>query len=277
MDASTRIAAEVKTTPSIKDIEDTRYIVFDTESIPDGLLVARVKYPEENLTPEEAIERAQKEEKAHSFTGSDFLPITFQKPVAISVLRVSKDLLPMALHCLDAPSFRTVEMVKLFWLGIEKFNRASLVTFNGRGFDLPLLELAAFEHGISCEKYFASDKRNRYRSTNIDLFDLMTNQGACKMVGGLNLLAKKIGLPGKMGTTGNDVYPMYKAGQLQEINDYCLCDTLDTYFVFLRSRVLIGSIQLEQEKEITARAVAWLQERVAEFPILNKYLQQRQG
>jgi hypothetical protein len=65
---------------------------------------------------------------------------------------------------------------------------------------------------------------------------------------------------------------MYRAGQIQEINDYCLCDTLDTYFVFLRTRILTGDINLEQEAELIAKAKALLASKVAEFPVLRKYL-----
>jgi predicted PolB exonuclease-like 3'-5' exonuclease len=248
MDHSTQIANDIKkevTQQAASPKDAVAYIVFDTESIPDGELVATVKYPSENLSPDAAIERAQAEAKAKSFSGSDFLPFTFQKPVAICTLTVDKNFMPIGLNCLDTPQYRTSEMVKLFWLGIETYKRANLVSFNGRGFDLPLLELAAYDQGISATSYFASDKRSRYRSPYIDLQDVLSNQGSCKLEGGLNLLARRLGLPGKMGITGHDVYPMHKAGKLQEINDYCACDTIDTYFVFLRTKVLMGHVTIE--------------------------------
>src|SRR5437588_1680018 len=121
----------------------TRYLVLDTESVPDGRLLAKVKYPGENLPPEEAIQRAQAEARELSRDGSDFLPVTFHFPVAVCVLRVAADFTLQALTCLDAPEYRPAEIVRKFWLGSARY-RAKLVTFNGRGFDLPLLELAAF-------------------------------------------------------------------------------------------------------------------------------------
>jgi hypothetical protein len=65
---------------------------------------------------------------------------------------------------------------------------------------------------------------------------------------------------------------MYREGQVRAINDYCLCDTLDTYFVFLRTRVLTGDISLEQEAELIAQARTFLQSKTAEFEVLNRYL-----
>src|SRR5437016_5418457 len=66
------------------------YLVFDCESIPDGKLLNIVKYPAETLTPEEAVARAQAEARASS-GGSDFLPVTFQLPIAITILRIGAD------------------------------------------------------------------------------------------------------------------------------------------------------------------------------------------
>src|SRR5262249_14641596 len=84
----------------------TGFLVFDTESVPDGRLIARVKYPRESLTPEEAIARAQAEAREQSRDGSDFLPVTFQVPIAVCVLRVGRDFTLQGLTCLDSPLFR---------------------------------------------------------------------------------------------------------------------------------------------------------------------------
>src|SRR5437763_2521815 len=198
----------------------TAFLIVDTESVPDGDLLARVKYPGENLTPEQAIDRAQTEARDASQNNSDFLPVTFQIPIAISVVRVGADFSLQALACLDAPDFRPREMVRKFWTGVGRY-KAKLVTFNGRGFDLPLLELAAFRWGYSVRDHFYNS-RNRFNGNHIDLFDWLSNYGACRLAGGLNLLAKLLGKPGKMEVAGDQVYAMYREGRLQEINDYCL-------------------------------------------------------
>jgi predicted PolB exonuclease-like 3'-5' exonuclease len=246
------------------------FLVLDTESVPDGRLLGKVKYPDDRLSPEEAIARAQAEARERSQNGSDFLPVSFQYPVAVCVLRVGKDFGLQSITCLDAPEFRTREIVRKFWLGVACY-KAKLVTFNGRGFDLPLLELAAFRYGCGGRDYFQSS-RNRFGGNHLDLCDWLSNFGACRMAGGLDLLSKILGKPGKMEVSGDQVYAMYRAGQLQQINDYCMFDTLDTYFVFLRTRVLTGDISLIEEGELMKRAKAWLTARVAELPGLRQYL-----
>src|SRR2546430_8631799 len=125
------------------------YLVFDTESVPDGKLLALVKYAGDGIGPDEAIRRAQVEARERSFSGSDFLPVSFQVPVATCVLRVGDDFRLQGLTCLDAPEFRPRKIVEAFWSGVASYRakypeRIKLVTFNGRGFDLPLFELAAF-------------------------------------------------------------------------------------------------------------------------------------
>jgi predicted PolB exonuclease-like 3'-5' exonuclease len=92
------------------------------------------------------------------------------------------------------------------------------------------------------------------------------------MVGGLHLLAKVLGKPGKMDISGDQVYAMYREGRVQEISDYCVCDTLDTYFVFLRTRVLTGDLTLEQEHELVNYSKQWLTDKAEELPAVRPYL-----
>jgi predicted PolB exonuclease-like 3'-5' exonuclease len=255
--------------------EATAFLILDTESIPDGRLLSKVKYAAENLGPAEAIERAQAEARELSRTGSDFLPVSFQIPVAVCILRVAADFRLQAIRCLDAPQFRPSKIVEEFWRGLAHYKsrsgtRAKLITFNGRGFDLPLLELAAFRYGCCASDYFLNS-RNRYNG-ELDLFDWLTNYGACRLPGGLDLFSKILGKPGKMEVCGDQVYAMYLAGKIQEINDYCMFDTLDTYFVFLRTRVLQGDVSLEEEQSLVAAGKAWITAKTAELPALQKYL-----
>jgi 3'-5' exonuclease len=249
----------------------TAFLVVDSESIPDGRLLNLVKYGDQGLTEEQAIEKAREEARQNSNTGSDFIPVTFQIPVAVCVARVGADFSLQAVACLDAPLYRPKEIVKKFWLGLSFYTRTKLVTFNGRSFDLPLLELAAFRYGFPARDYFARG-RNRFNG-DLDLMDWMTNFGACRgFAGGLDLLAKMLGKPGKMDVSGDQVYEMYKAGRYQDINDYCMFDTLDTYFVFLRTRVLTGDITPEQEAELVARAKKTLGAQTRDLPALKHYL-----
>jgi predicted PolB exonuclease-like 3'-5' exonuclease len=252
------------------------YLILDTESVPDGRLLAKVRYAAEVLTPEEAVERARAEARDRSAHGSDFLPVSFHYPVAVCILRAGADFGLQGLTCLDAPHFRPRRIVEQFWGGMaayqEKYKeRIKLVTFNGRGFDLPLLELAAFRYGCSARDYYLTS-RNRLGSGHLDLMEWFSNAGTARLSGGLDLLAKLLGKPGKMEVHGDQVYRLHREGRLQEINDYCLTDTLDTYFVFLRTRVLTGELTLEGEHILVLRAKAWLQNRAAQMPALARYL-----
>jgi len=253
------------------------YLVFDAESIPDGVLLSRTKYAGLNLSPEQAVDRAQEEARASSTTGSDFLPVSWQIPVAVCVARVGEDLRLQSLRCIGAPEFRPAQIAAGFWRGLKELSRWSpmLVSFNGRGFDLPLLELAAFRYGLEAPHYFAASRnspRSRYSDFHLDLLDFLTNFGASRLVGGLNLLSKLLGKPGKMETVGSQVYAMHRAGKLREINAYCSFDVLDTYFVFLRTRVLTGELPLEREQQIVAETKSWLQQQTADQPHLQTYL-----
>jgi len=139
--------------------------------------------------------------------------------------------------------------------------------------------LAAFRYGIAVPYWFApglkayDNPRNRYNSTaHLDLCDLLTNFGATRFNGGLNLAANILGKPGKMGVQGDMVQAMYEEGRLDEINAYCRCDVLDTYFVFLRVQVLTGHLTLDAEQSIIAETKAWLQTRAETCPAYQAYL-----
>lgn len=257
-----------------QDLPSPGWLVFDCESIPDGKLLHIVKYPTESLTPEEAIARAQAEANASS--GSDFLPVTFHLPIAITVLRVGVDFTLQAMTCLDAPRYRPRDIIEQFWAGLVYYHhhfgsQVKMVTFNGRGFDLPLLEMAAFRYGLSAPQLLSADHK-RYAEWHLDLMDWLTNYGAIRLSGGLNLLSKLLGKPGKMEVTGKKVYPMWRDGKIAQINDYCLCDTLDTYFVFLRTRVMAGALSLDEEQLLIRRTKDWLRRQTAAFPALAEYV-----
>ena len=88
----------------------------------------------------------------------------------------------------------------------------------------------------------------------------------------MNLAANLLGKPGKMDVQGDMVQDMYDAGELAEINDYCRCDVLDTYFVFLRTRVLVGQLSLDAEQAIVAEVKSWLEQKAAQVPAYQHYL-----
>ena len=243
------------------------YLIFDTESIPDGTLLAKVKYAREEMTPEAAIERAQAEARTASANKSDFLPVTFQIPISAAILEVGVDFAPRRIRCLNGSPR---EIVAEFWAEVEREPRR-LVTFNGAGFDLPLLELAAFRYGVAVPGHF-SRRTMPDGAAHLDLMEWLSNRGAIRFHGGLNLLSKLLGKPGKMDVHGDKVHGLHRAGRFQEINDYCLFDTLDTYFVFLRTRVLTGELALNDEQAMVFRVRSWLETQSTEYPGLRVYL-----
>ena len=256
--------------------EEVSHLVFDCESIADGDLVAKVRYPGESLSAEQAIARYQAELLEEK--GTTFIPYTFQVPISVVIAKVSKDFRLIDIVSLDEPKFRSHVITAHFWKGWEVYKRPQWVTFNGRTFDLPLMELAAYRYGISIPSWFKNDgyrsPRNRYSvDAHLDLQDLLTNFSASRFNGGLNLATKLLGKPGKMSVTGDQVQQQYDDGDLKGISDYCRCDVLDTYFVFLRSMVLTGKLTLEQEVAIIAETKTWIESQADEVEAYATYLE----
>jgi predicted PolB exonuclease-like 3'-5' exonuclease len=258
-------------------MSDVKYLIFDIETVGDGDLIQKVRYPYENLTPREAVTKYRRQLMEE--TGKDVLPGTFVLPVSVAIAKVAADYRLTELTVLDAPAFRPQEIVRRFWQGWQHYDRPTLVTFNGRGYDVPIMELAAYRYGLSVPAWFNVDSksfeqsRNRYNhEAHLDLQDLLTNFGAFRMSGGLNLLASLINKPGKSGIDGSQVQDMYWNGQVEQINDYCRCDVLDTYFVFLRSRVLIGRLTLQEEATLTQMTREMLEEQAENHAAYKHYL-----
>ncbi len=253
------------------------YLVFDVEAVADGELIARAKYGDPELPASEAIARFAAERLEQR--GSAVLPPTWMLPISVAVAKVDSGFRLIDLAVLDAPQYRPHRITEQFWKGWKHYSQPTLVTFNGRGYDLPVLEMAAYRYGITLPEWFNVEARsyeqarNRYNvHSHIDLMDLVSNFGASRVNGGLNLLAHLIGKPGKTGVDGSMVQGFYDEGRAEEINDYCRCDVLDTYFVFLRSRVLIGRLDIETEQRLVAETKQWLEERRDECAAYGHYL-----
>ena len=254
------------------------YLIFDVETVADGDLIRRVRYSDTEFSAAEAITRYRAELMEQK--GKDVIPVMFMLPISVAIAKVKSDFRLDDLTVLDAPEYRPSEIARRFWQGWRHYGRPAFVTFNGRGYDLPVLELAAYRYGLSLPEWFNVEarsfeqSRNRYNTTaHIDLMDLISNFSAVRVVGGLNLLANLIGKPGKTGIDGSMIQDMYDAGEVESINDYCRCDVLDTYFVFLRSRVLLGKIPLEDEQAIVAETKDWLTAQTESSSAYAHYLE----
>jgi predicted PolB exonuclease-like 3'-5' exonuclease len=228
------------------------YLIYDLESVPNMELFAAVKYP--GLSPEEAFAAYQEK----TYNDNPFIPLTFHYPVSIAALKVSKDFRPTGrvktLYDQDGV-FRSEDGVRRFWLGVAKY-QPTLVDFNGRGFDLPVLTMSAYSQGLQVPEYFSptsrmKDYRYRYGQKHIDLMDWFTGHGAFRMTGGLDLLAKMAGGPGKLsGVDGSQVAQLYLDGKIDVIHEYCRRDVIETYRVFLRTRRLMGLLNGDMEESL---------------------------
>ena len=111
------------------------YLVFDIESIADGDLISKVRYPSENYTPEKAIE-VYCGERLEQF-GSEFIPYTYHLPISVAVIKLGVDLRIIDIVTLDTPEYRPHVITKHFWDGWKGYKMPTLVSFNGRTFDIP--------------------------------------------------------------------------------------------------------------------------------------------
>ncbi|MEN9579310.1 MAG: hypothetical protein RJA70_2319 [Pseudomonadota bacterium] len=118
-----------------------------------------------------------------------------------------------------------------------------MVTFNGRGFDLPVIAARCLKHGLPFAHYYKDrDVRYRFSATgHLDLMDFLSDFGSAKR-SGLDVTAKLCGMPGKVGVDGKAVGPLIHAGRIDEVKAYCLCDVVQTTGVLLRTQLLRGEI-----------------------------------
>jgi 3'-5' exonuclease len=216
------------------------FAIFDVETRTDKHLLNLAFYSAEGIDDEEAYRRHQEQLRKR---GNDFFPLAFHVPISIAIGNVGDDHMLRSVESL-AEGEPEERLVRDFWERSERF-RGCLVSFNGRRFDLPVLELSALRYGIAAPSYFetAPTARERYSyDRHLDLLDFLTNHGAARVGGGLDLLLKMLGLSGKSEMDGSRVQDFYEAGRLAEIHRYCRADVVRTYFLFLRVQLMRGRI-----------------------------------
>ena len=133
---------------------------------------------------------------------------------------------------------------------LEKLRRPTLVTWNGRAYDLPVLMLRSLRYGIRQPAYYQPrDVRYRYSEDgHCDLADAMGDYGATRALG-LEGMSRLIGLPGKIGdVAGATVGEAYAAGRLEEITTYCIGDAVSTAFLWLRWGLLKGAVDVDRSQ-----------------------------
>lgn len=218
-------------------------LVFDIETIPD-IETGRRLYNLEGLNDRDTAEAMFAQRRQQS--GNEFLRHHLQKIVAVSVvLRTSEKLSVWSLGDMDADE---KEIVQRFFDGVERYS-PMLVSWNGRGFDLPVLHYRAMLHGISAARYWEtggddqSFKWNnyisRYHERHTDLMDILAGYDP-RAFAPLTEIAGMCGFPGKLGMSGDQVWDQYIEGNIDAIRNYCETDVLNTYLIFLRYELMRG-------------------------------------
>lgn len=139
----------------------------------------------------------------------------------------------------------------------QRQDEAVLVTWNGRTFDLPVVNMRSFLHSVACPWYYQErDVRYRYTEAgHCDLMDVFSDYGAARQMK-LGDVARLMGLPGKVGpVTGANVGEIYAKGDdrisdMSAVASYCLGDSLQTALLFAKSRVHKGMIDLDHYKKV---------------------------
>lgn len=248
-----------------------RYLVYDIETAIDKSLLNRVCYAGEGLDDQAAYQAQVAELAAQE---RDFINPAFHKPICIAAVGLNSDFEIQRIGLLGKDQKSPRALVEHFWETYNN-NRPVLIDFNGKGFDLRVLELWAFRLGINIRESHYDKFGPRYRFNeehHLDLHEFLTNYGAIRWKGGLNLFSKILGKPGKMDTKGDMVQELFEQGELGRIEDYCLGDAMDTYFVFLRTLVLRGVIDLERERALVEAAKLEMEKKQAESGNFTSYL-----
>jgi predicted PolB exonuclease-like 3'-5' exonuclease len=242
-------------------------LVFDIETVPDVALARRL-YDLRDLTDEQVgqimfTKRLQE-------TGSEFLSHEQHRIVAISVVMRSRD--SFRVWSLGDEAASEKELIERFYDGLDKYT-PDLVSWNGAGFDLPVLHYRSLLHGVTAARYWETGENDtsfrysnylsRFHWRHMDLMDILSGfQGRGRA--SLDDVASLLGFPGKVGMHGGDVWPAYLAGGLARIRAYCETDVLNTYLVYLRFELVRGNLTTAEHAHEVERVRKFLSDSPAE-------------
>jgi predicted PolB exonuclease-like 3'-5' exonuclease len=231
-------------------------LVFDIESVPDvaGLRVLRGEPA--GMSDAQVYDRwlAERQEKGQG----DFAPLYLQRVLVISCVFRNAD--GLRIHSfVDRDGLSEGKVIQTFFHAVEK-HTPQLVSWNGSGFDLPVLHYRGLRHGVEASQYWdlGEDNRDfkwnnyigRYHMRHLDLMDLLALYSP-KNNAPLDAMARLCGFPGKQGMDGSQVYAQYLAGQLEDIRRYCETDVMNTYLVYCRFQKMRGGFtEAQYEHEI---------------------------
>jgi predicted PolB exonuclease-like 3'-5' exonuclease len=222
----------------------TPILAFDIETVPDVAGLRLLHGIDARASDHDVAEFAFRERRAR--TGQDFLPLYLHRVVAIACALRDEE----GFRCwpLGNPEESEAELVRRFFDGIEKYT-PQLVSWNGGGFDLPVLHYRSLIHGVAAPRYWEQGDEDkdfrynnyiaRYHTRHVDLMDVLAlyqNRGQAP----LDEMARLLGFPGKLGLDGSKVWEAYQAGGIAGIRNYCAADAANTYLLFQRFQLIRG-------------------------------------
>jgi len=227
----------------------TPTLVFDIETIPDTEGLRKLHGLGGEVSSAQIAEMAF--QKRRQATGGDFLQHHLHRVVAISCALRDRD--NFKVWTLGNPQDDEAELIRRFFEGIEKYT-PQLVSWNGGGFDLPVLHYRALIHGIQAPRYWdlGEDDRefkwnnyiSRYHMRHLDLMDLLAMYQP-RANAPLDEMAQLCGFPGKLGMDGSKVWEAFQNGEIAAIRNYCETDVANTYLMFLRFQLMRGTLTRE--------------------------------
>jgi|WetSurMetagenome_2_1015567.scaffolds.fasta_scaffold04771_10 3'-5' exonuclease len=192
-----------------------------------------------------------------------FGPVPEHLPVVISWLLADpgKNRFELHTYVRDNDQFVFVnEREALEGLARDMKDSRRIVTWNGRGFDMPLLGLRAMAAGIDWSHWPAMSHRyGNYKKdlVHYDLMDLLGDQGGVRAMP-MDSVARLLGLPGKHDISGKDVSKAWSAGEVERIVRYCQEDVVTTYLIYLRWAACLG--KTTAAVKVWATVLAWAAE-----------------
>ncbi len=233
----------------------TPTLVFDIETIPDAQGLRTLLDLPTDASDEDVVNLALHQRRQEK--GTEFLPLHLHKICAISCALRQGD--QFRIWTLGEEESSEAEVIQRFFDGIEKYT-PQIISWNGSGFDLPVLHYRGLMHGVNASRYWdlgQDDKEfkwnnyiSRYHMRHLDLMDVMAMYSP-RANAPLDDLAKLCGFPGKLGMDGSKVWDAFKDGKLKDIRDYCETDVANTHLVYLRFQLMRGYLtQAAYEKEV---------------------------
>lgn len=224
----------------------TPTLVFDLETIPDIVGLRRLNGWSEDVPDSEVATRAFAARK--EVTGSDFLPLHLHRVAVVGC--VFRDDQGFRVKCLGQEDDPEPALLAGFFKTIERYT-PKLISWNGSGFDLPVLHYRSLIHGVAAPRYWDMGEEDRdfkynnylsrYHTRHLDLMDVLAKYNG-RGNAPLDDLAKLCGFPGKLGMDGSQVWQAWTDGRAAQVRAYCETDVVNTWLVYCRFRLLRGEL-----------------------------------